>query len=276
MGRMHLFEWEDLPWFPHMWRNYMTDMLRHAFTLWAPRAGFVTKQLNHLLDATGSDQIVDLCSGSSGPILWFREQLETQRGAPVRVMLTDKYPNLPAYRYLAEQSDGRVRFRSEPVDATAPPADLGKLCTMFACLHHFRPQVARRILESAARQRRALAVFEVSERRAKAILLAGIGGPLAVLLLTPFVRPFRWGRLFWTYLVPVVPLALAWDAVVSCLRTYSPAELEEMTRGLAVDGYRWEVGQHALEGMPARATWLLGYPVESAGQGQSIPAVPMR
>ena len=28
-----------------------------------------------------------------------------------------------------------------------------------------------------------------------------------------------------TYLIPICPLAFAWDGFVSCLRTYSPAEL---------------------------------------------------
>ncbi len=48
---------------------------------------------------------------------------------------------------------------------------------------------------------------------------------LAVLLLTPAIRPFRWSRLFWTYVVPLVPLAVTFDGVVSCLRIYTPEEM---------------------------------------------------
>ena len=48
--------------------------------------------------------------------------------------------------------------------------------------------------------------------------------PLAVGLATPFIRPFRWSRLFWTYVIPLVPLTCWWDGVVSQLRAYTPAE----------------------------------------------------
>lgn len=270
MRRYHGFEWEDLPWFPHAWRNYMTDMLQFSFTLGAARAPLVSEKLNQLLDATGSDEIVDLCSGSSGPVLWFRQKLEEQRGGPVRVVLTDKYPNLAAFGHCAEKSGGRVTFRSEPVDATAPPAGLGRVCTMFTCFHHFRPEVARSILANAAEQRRAIAVFESSERVVKAMLLVLFGGPLAVLLLTPFVRPFRWGRLFWTYLAPVVPLALTWDGVVSCLRSYTVAELTGMTASLTSEDYRWEVGRARLHGLPANTTYVVGYPVGSGARSTGL------
>ena len=117
-----------------------------------------------------------------------------------------------------------------------------------------------------SRLRRGLAVFEVSERTMKAMLLVLLGGPLAVLLLTPLVRPFRWGRLLWTYVLPVVPLALTWDGVVSCLRSYTVAELSAMTGDLANDGYRWEVGRARLEGLPATATYLMGIPAHPSSK----------
>ncbi len=31
---------------------------------------------------------------------------------------------------------------------------------------------------------------------------------------------FRWSRLFWGWLVPVIPLATTWDATLSALRIY--------------------------------------------------------
>jgi hypothetical protein len=260
MRRLHLFEWEDLRGFPHAWRNYLTDMLQFSFTLGAHRAPVITNKLHQLLDTTGCNEMVDLCSGSSGAILWFREKLEEQRGSPVHVILTDKYPNLYSFRHFAERSDGRVRFHRDPVDAAAVPGDFPGVRTMLTAFHHFDREVARGVLADAVRHRRAIAVFEPSERTLRAILLVLFGGPLAVLLLTPFVRPFRWGRLLWTYLLPVVPLALVWDGVVSCLRSYTVAELSAITAGLAGDGYRWEVGRERLDGLPAAVTYVVGLP----------------
>jgi hypothetical protein len=55
--------------------------------------------------------------------------------------------------------------------------------------------------------------------------------PLAVLVLTPAIRPFRWSRLFWTYLVPVIPASILFDSVVSLFRIYTPMSVGRSTTG---------------------------------------------
>lgn len=62
---------------------------------------------------------------------------------------------------------------------------------------------------------------------------------------TPFICPFRLSRLFWTYFIPVIPLVLLVDGVVSCLRTYNPQELREIIKKLNATEYDWEVGENS-------------------------------
>jgi hypothetical protein len=113
-------------------------------------------------------------------------------------------------------------------------------------------------LADAARRREGIGVFEFTERRLQAFLVMLLA-PVMVLLLTPFVRPFRWDRLLWTYIIPVMPLVALWDGQVSNMRTYSLEELRELTRGIEAEGYTWEVGQVGY--FPRlRATYLFGYP----------------
>jgi hypothetical protein len=38
--------------------------------------------------------------------------------------------------------------------------------------------------------------------------------PLAGFLTAPFIRPFRFSRLFWTYVITVIPFVLFFDGVV--------------------------------------------------------------
>ncbi len=59
------------------------------------------------------------------------------------------------------------------------------------------------------------------------------------------IRPFRWSRLLWTYLAPIIPLVLLFDGVVSCLRTYQPQELREIIEKLSVSEYQWQIGEHS-------------------------------
>lgn len=84
--------------------------------------------------------------------------------------------------------------------------------------------------------------------------------PLVVLLVTPFLRPFRWSRLALTYLLPLIPLVVVFDGIVSCLRTYTVAELEELARSFEGSGYDWQAGEEPIPGSPVRATYLIGLP----------------
>ncbi len=85
--------------------------------------------------------------------------------------------------------------------------------------------------------------------------------PLMVLLTTPLIRPFRWSRLFWTYLIPVVPLTSLFDGLVSCMRTYSAQELRELAEGAGTKTYLWEIGELKRTAGLIRITYLVGVPV---------------
>ena len=86
--------------------------------------------------------------------------------------------------------------------------------------------------------------------------------PLMVLVMTPFVRPFRWSRLAMTYLIPVLPLVMLFDGLVSCLRTYSVQELCELTARLEAHHYRWDIGAVKGKASPIPVTYLIGVPCD--------------
>ena len=127
----------------------------------------------------------------------------------------------------------------------------------------FRPEQARAVLADAVAQRQGIGIFEATQRHAAAVLVT-LFVPLFVLLTTPFIRPFRWSRLLWTYLLPVVPLLALFDGVVSCLRTYSVRELRDLIAELDRNGYRWDVGTVRSRMSPVPITYLIGVPIENA------------
>ena len=130
---------------------------------------------------------------------------------------------------------------------------------MFSVFHHFRPEAGQRILSDAFENRRPICVFEVTSRNAGAIATA-IVIPLLVLLLTPRVRPFSWTQILFTYLLPILPLLIFWDGLVSQLRTYTVAELNEFTSALRAPDYTWETGLIAIPRLPAGVPYLIGRP----------------
>jgi hypothetical protein len=256
--RLQLFEIEDQSWCPAVIRDAMTDFLRFLMETFAPyRAAAAI--LARALAATGDASIVDLCSGGGGPWLDLIDRIPAAGGRTPRVRLTDWFPNLAAFARLREASSGAIEGDAEPVSAMGVPARLGGFRTLFTALHHFRPGDAHAILADAVRARRGIAVFEVT-RRTPLALLGALFLPVLVLLFTPFIRPFRWSRLLWTYLLPVLPLAVWFDGTVSCLRTYTPEELRDLVKDLQ-EAYAWEVGTVRSAPLPSRVSYLVGLPL---------------
>ena len=254
MKRLHLFELEDQPWFPATIRDLATDYLQFIQTRFRiDRA--MTPLIARLLESTGTRRIIDLCSGGSGPLLLLVGDL-AERGIDAKATLTDLFPNVPAFSEIAAASNGRIDFERESVDARNVPARLDGLRTIFNGFHHLPPADARAVLHAAAAARQPIAIFELSERsvRTLPVLLT----PLMVWISTPFMRPFTWRRLFWTYVLPMVPLTCLWDGIVSQLRAYTVPELREMSQGSAP--MRWEIGQVPIAKGRGRLTYLLGFP----------------
>ena len=207
---------------------------------------------------SGANQVVDLGSGAGGPWRALAPGLE---GTGVRVVLTDLHPNTEAFRRARCGGSGRIRSHPDPVDARAVPGALEGFRTLFTSFHHFRPEEARQVIEDAVRRGRGIAVFEAQERSLGAMLFFLLYVPLTFVAV-PLMRPFRWSRLFWTYVVPALPLVVTFDAIVSCLRTYTPEELQEIAEDAGTDA---RAGQARAKWLPLRVTYLIALPPEKGG-----------
>ncbi|WP_152053494.1 class I SAM-dependent methyltransferase [Tautonia marina] len=265
MKRRHLVELEDLPWWPRVFRDAATDYLVAAIRRARVYDGLAPR-LADAIKRSGAEQVVDLCSGGGGP---WPDLLPALRaaGVDVPVCLTDKYPNVDAFNRLAATTPG-VRFEGESISATGVPPRLAGFRTVFTALHHFRPAEARAILAAAVRDRQGIAIAEALSRSWGTLAVQALV-PLAVWALTPSIRPFRWSRLFWTYLLPVIPVAILFDGVVSTLRIYTPEEMLAMGRAVGGDGYEWEVGFERPAGSPVPIPYLIGMPARGASGTQA-------
>lgn len=259
MARIHAFELEDQTWFPSLIREYMTDFLSHMGG-WSkiPYVPFVAR-LAEAMRSTGDQRVVDLCSGGGGPAVMIARQLSEQLERPVGVVLTDLYPSSARWQHARSVFPAWVELEDRCVDAQAVPADLAGFRLVCNGFHHLKPEQARACLQDAVSQRRGVALVELTQRSALSVVQV-MFGTLTQLAVTPFIRPFRWTRLFFTYVLPVVPLCTLWDGVVSCLRVYSPEELEGLVAELPNSDYRWEMGRLPVPKMPTDVTYLIGVP----------------
>jgi hypothetical protein len=258
MRRIQFIELHEEPWFPGFLRDEVTDALQYGVNrlrVYGPAAPLIRS----LVDSTGARRVVDLCSGGGGPWLELSRTIQLPDGA-LPVSLTDKYPNLPAFECLRAACGSAIEFRSDSVNAMDVPLDLSGVRTIFTSLHHFPPDEARSLLRNAVAARQAIGVFEITSRRPSALAMM-FPWALLAFVFAPFVRPFRWSRLLWTYAVPAVPLVLLFDGIVSCLRSYHPDELLRMARSLGSADYNWEAGRMA-GGAGTSITYLIGSPID--------------
>lgn len=253
MKRVQLFEFEDQKWFPNSLRNYGTDFLRfisHKTKMYGPIVPVLEKGLRK----SNTTQIIDVGSGSGGGLLWINEQLK-KTFPELKLVLTDIYPNLPAYK-TAQKEANNISYIKDPIDARNVPVDLDGLRTHFLSFHHFNPKDAQLILQNVINANHSIALFEGQERSVSSVL-AMVFSPLTVLFVTPFIRPLSLGRILFTYIIPLVPLFIFWDGMVSALRTYSVEEMKELVGSLnGSENYYWEINK--VKSGPSVILYLLG------------------
>jgi len=254
---IHLFEFEDYAWFPHVLRRGATDYLHFLisrFHIYDP----APKIVKELMDKTDITEILDLCSGGGGGVDIFQKNLSKLCGRDIKLTLSDKFPNLPAFE---EMKNENIDYITDSIDARHVPPGIKKMRTMFSAFHHFNPQDAKAILEDAARSKMPIAIFEGMKKNIISFLGILIFTIPIFFLITPFMKPFKLSRLFFTYLIPLIPITTTWDGIVSILRIYTPKAMLKMANEVKLPGYNWKAGEvktslgntvYYLLGLPAR------------------------
>lgn len=262
MKRVKSFEWEDQPWFPHFFRQYMMDFLRFVLTtgnLYKPVTGILWQGLQH----TGSRHVIDLCSGGGGAIPVIQKNIREQTGTVIPFTFTDLYPNQGCVQEPGNQPDNTLSYYPYPVNASDVPGTLQGFRTMFSAFHHFDEATATSVLQNAVDAGEGIAIFDGGSRSIWFLFLILVFQPVIFLLFTPFIKPFSLGRLFFTYVLPVVPFCTMWDGVVSVLRLYNPEEMLKLARQTRIiERYTWLSGKVDNRfGIPV--AYLIGYPTAS-------------
>jgi hypothetical protein len=223
---LNLFEFNDLPWIPGVFRETLLDLMEfcnrgfRSFNQWA--AGQALDYARRQRCRT----IVELGAGS-GPMT----QLLAGRAEKENICLVpcDLFPDLPGYRAMQQQHPGTVRPVFEPVDFSQPH-DFGPsaAAVLVGTFHHIPQGLRSETLRALTQSARHVMVFEPLRNTLLSILL--VFTAIFPALLLPFYRFGSAGtlrRILWCWLIPVIPFMFLWDGVVSCLREWSPRRWKE-------------------------------------------------
>ncbi len=260
MKRIQLFEFEDLPWFPNFIRKCMTRLIVVMHRFLGTRDQLLVL-LKKVISESGEKRIIDLCSGSGGPMLYAFEHLRKEVGfEDLSLTMTDLYPNEQFAKQVNDRDDPKLSFQKEPLDATQVGDKIKGLRIMVSSFHHMPPLLAKRILAYAEKSRQPILIFEISDNSVPvwANFIAIPINFIMCLFVTPFVRPMSWQQLVFTYPIPIIPIAFAWDGAVSNARTYTLKDMDELLEGLGKEGYHWE--KDLISSPKAKMLYLWGRP----------------
>lgn len=244
----------DQPWFPEWIRRPVVEYLTEIWTL-GRFSSKVTPLLQDLLSRSGRNVIIDLCSGGGGPLRDILPGLATS-GKPLRVICTDLFPEPLGAQLVALG----VEACTESVDARNVPQTLSGVRTLFNAFHHFGPEDAHAILADAREKREPIFIAEIAQSNIWGYLGVSVFAFLGAPLLSPFIRPYSARRVVLSTLIPLIPLALIYDGIVSCLRAYTQREIMTLLSGLSDEAYRFSV--HHPDGGPGEMTVIVGCPQE--------------
>lgn len=263
MKRIQLFELEDYAWFPDFIRVCMTRYIATLHGL-MNTPDTLAAILDKSLQKNTKKKILDLCSGSGGPMPATLEILQTKYGyADLELTLSDLYPNVIKAEQLNQKKDNQITYLTTPVDVTQVDTSQTALRTMICSLHHMPPATVVNILKDTQTKQQPFCAYEISDNSAPFILwwTAIPFTFLMVFFITPFVRPMSWQQLIFTYLIPIIPLCIAWDGAVSNARTYTLTDLDEILAQLPpTDNYVWK--KDTVAGKGGRKIYLMGNVLE--------------
>ena len=210
-------------------------------------ARFLSADIAQALKEAETDEILDICSGGGGPygtlggIQELKESLH-------KITLSDLYPNVKAYKKIAEKYPGRVTYSEEPVNAADCNYGDGSkryLRTMMMSMHHFPPHLLEKMLADAVKKNDAFMAIEFGNRSLYTLTLGAIIGPILGIMGTLayvcyYGFFYMFFRLIFTFAIPILPFTFGFDGYVSFLRMYSRKEFMEVAaRADPESKYEW-------------------------------------
>ena len=235
MKYLFLFEFMDTAWVPSSLRATIHDVLESCLGP-PPRRYYewVAREIWNLVE-DGSNSIVELGAGNAPITRELAKTLSGRKGISLRV--SDLYPNGALYHTLEQEYPNLIQADRQSVDFSRPmDFPLGSLLVLSASFHHLPPAARMRSLKALSAYR--VAIFEPLRCNPASLLfsLLGFFPGIATPLRLWNQRPGNWRRVLWCWLVPLAPIMIVWDGLVTCLRCWTDKEWKEhVTQVIAAD-----------------------------------------
>ena len=221
---MKLKELEDYHWFPAVLRKYQMEfigILVSRFHLYSKVTGIIQSDM----EGQGLIQIEDLCSGSGLPAIYIHHHL-TIPG--LTTTLTDKFPQKIT-------TPKGIFYKNEAVDMNTLLAFSEKYYTLYNAFHHFNSEEQKTIVRKIIENKSNLLIVEIVQPSILSFLHVTLASTLGVIFMCPFIKPFDWKRIFFTYIIPINLITVLTDGFISILKSKTKKQYEDWKSNLNFD-----------------------------------------
>lgn len=258
MKRIQSFEFNDIGRVPEYIRESTAEVLGRSLRL-SRIYEAAAPAFQEFCERSGATAILDLCSGSGEPVSILLDALRGEDFPVPRFKISDLHPNLPSMNIVARRHPRRISVIEKSLDATNVNDEYNEPArTIISAFHHFRPEMAVKILKDCVRNESSVFILEPMTRSLPRALKLGIFYGVNIFG-NPFMAPeHRPEKMKYTFLLPVIPGACVWDAMVSVFRIYDGDELHEMSRSFK-NNYQWEYREISIP-LGGRISVFMGFP----------------
>ena len=254
--RIQGFEFCDQSWLKGCWReahldgmNFMFKLfglhqrLHRAYGKWAREAGYA--------------EVLDLASGGVGHIDTLLTESRKEGVTLPRITVSDLFPDRAAFERLKAAHGERVNFIADSVDATQPLPRAAPLLSICSAFHHLPPDVAKKLLANATANSNGIFIAEIFNRSVWSPFLSLPN--LLILMAAPFFsQRCTLKKVLISTVVPIVPMMIVFDGIISALRTYTPEEILALVPEEARREWTWASGSTRYFGIFS-APYFCGY-----------------
>ncbi len=230
---MKLKELEDFDWFPLILRKFQMELIGVLVS----QFGFyhhVVKMIKRDLMKSNMADITDLCSGSGLPAIYVHQKLALSN---LKTTLTDKFPQ-------GISGIEGVEYLTSSVDVNNLELEENTYYTMFNAFHHLESNERKQLIQKVLDKNSHLMIVEIVQPTILNFILVTLASTLGVWLLCPFIKPFEWKRLFFTYIIPINVLTVLIDGYISILKSKTVQQYRSEFATMFNDMSRIQISSH--------------------------------
>jgi hypothetical protein len=202
-------EMADCDWFPQWMRLHQQEFLgfiAYHFKIYKPLVKILEPMLNH----SNQPAWTDTCSGNGSAALSVERYIKPSPS----LLLTDKFPPSSI-----QPLQSNIKYDTQSLDILQRLPNGNSVITLFNAFHHFNHDEKLALLQKVSTAKRPFLSVEILRPRIGSYLSVLGASTIGQWLFAPFIKPFRWSRLIFTYLIPLHILSILIDGWISVAKS---------------------------------------------------------